>query len=106
MLYRSEAVRAGILAVPRRQGEARTPRGLHAGQRFRLIVGRQALKVIVPPLGNSVNERLRGMKILVQEIFTIVAIDYLAMTAVWGLVQRRLKTSCGRGYVLDPREQR
>jgi polar amino acid transport system permease protein len=125
--YLSEIVRGGILAVPRGQGEAATALGLHGGQRFRLIIWPQALRVIIPPLGNSVNgllkttsiasvismdELLRRTQILVQErfmvleLFTVAALYYLAMTTVWELVQRRLERRFGRGYARDVRERR
>jgi len=117
--YLSETVRGGILAVPAGQSEAATALGLRARQRFRLIIWPQALRVIIPPLGNSVNgllkttsiasvismdELLRRTQILVQErflvleLFTVAALYYLVMTTVWDMVQRRLEKRFGRGY--------
>lgn len=46
----AEIVRAGILAVPRGQSEAARALGLSEGQRLRLVVMPQALRVIIPPL--------------------------------------------------------
>ena len=46
----SEIVRAGILAVSWGQSEAAMALGLRSGQRMRLIVLPQALRVIIPPL--------------------------------------------------------
>jgi general L-amino acid transport system permease protein len=46
----AEIVRAGILAVSWGQSEAAMALGLKAGQRMRLIVLPQALRVIVPPM--------------------------------------------------------
>jgi general L-amino acid transport system permease protein len=46
----SEIVRAGILAVSWGQSEAAMALGLKPGQRMRLVVLPQALRVIVPPL--------------------------------------------------------
>jgi general L-amino acid transport system permease protein len=46
----AEIVRAGILAVSWGQSEAAMALGLSAGQRMRLIVLPQALRVIVPPM--------------------------------------------------------
>ena len=46
----AEIVRAGILAVSWGQSEAAMALGLRPGQRMRLIVLPQALRVIVPPL--------------------------------------------------------
>jgi general L-amino acid transport system permease protein len=49
----AEIVRAGLLAVPRGQGEAASALGLRRGSTLRLIVLPQALRVIVPPLTNQ-----------------------------------------------------
>jgi general L-amino acid transport system permease protein len=49
----AEIVRAGLLAVPRGQGEAASALGLRRGLTLRLIVLPQALRVIVPPLTNQ-----------------------------------------------------
>jgi general L-amino acid transport system permease protein len=46
----AEIVRAGILAVPKGQTEAARALGLSEGQRLRLVVMPQALRVIIPPL--------------------------------------------------------
>jgi general L-amino acid transport system permease protein len=46
----AEIVRAGILAVGKGQSEAARALGLSEGQRLRLIVLPQALRVIIPPL--------------------------------------------------------
>jgi general L-amino acid transport system permease protein len=46
----AEIVRAGILAVSRGQSEAAMALGLRPGQRMRMIVLPQALRVIVPPM--------------------------------------------------------
>jgi len=116
--YLSETVRAGIQAVPRGQREAAQALGLRGAQVFRLVVWPQALRIIIPPLGNSVNgllkttsvasvismdELLRRTQILVQErflvleLFTVAALYYLAMTSAWDLVQRVLERRFGRG---------
>jgi general L-amino acid transport system permease protein len=46
----AEAVRAGIMAVSRGQGEAAAALGLRHGLAMRLVVLPQALRVIIPPL--------------------------------------------------------
>ncbi|GIK39134.1 MAG: hypothetical protein BroJett011_29670 [Chloroflexota bacterium] len=48
--FASEIVRAGILAVSKGQSEAARALGLSEGQRLRLIVLPQALRVIIPPM--------------------------------------------------------
>lgn len=49
----AEIVRAGILAVPKGQLEAARALGLSTSQMLRIIVLPQALRVIIPPLGNQ-----------------------------------------------------
>ena len=84
---------------------------------MRLIVMPQALRVILPPLGNSVNgllkttsiasvismeELLRRSQELVQErfevleIFAVASLYYLALTTAWSLVQARIERRFGR----------
>jgi len=46
----AEIVRAGILAVSWGQSEAAMALGLRLGQRMRLVVLPQALRVIIPPM--------------------------------------------------------
>jgi His/Glu/Gln/Arg/opine family amino acid ABC transporter permease subunit len=49
----AEIVRAGILAVPRGQIEASRALGLSTAQTLRIVILPQALRVIIPPLGNQ-----------------------------------------------------
>ncbi len=49
----AEIVRAGIQAVPKGQLEASRALGLSQGDMLRLIILPQALRVIIPPLGNQ-----------------------------------------------------
>jgi polar amino acid transport system permease protein len=125
--YLSEIVRAGILSVAKGQREAAGALGLHRVQVFRLVVWPQALRVIIPPLGNSVNgllkttsvasvisvdELLRRTQLLIQErflvleLFLVAALYYLLMTTAWDFVQRRLERRYGRGYGMDSAERR
>ena len=86
----------------------------------------QASRVVIPPLGNSVNGLLDDVagqrhqhggvaartQILVQErfavleLFTIAALYFLAMTSAWALVQARIERRYGRAYAHVPGEQR
>jgi len=117
--YLSEILRGGILSVAKGQTEAARALGLRPFALFRLVVLPQALRVIIPPLGNSVNgllkttsiasvismeEVLRRGQILMQqkfqvlEVFMVVAIIYLAMTTCWDFVQRRIEAYYGKAY--------
>jgi polar amino acid transport system permease protein len=117
--YLSEIVRSGIMAVGRGQKEAALALGLKPSQVFRQVTWPQALRIIIPPLGNSVNgllkttsvasvismeELLRRTQILIQERFLVLelffaaALWYLVMTTLWDLVQRRLEARYGRGF--------
>ena len=49
----SEAVRSGINAVGRGQGEAARALGMQFGQTMRYVVLPQAIRVVLPPLGNT-----------------------------------------------------
>ena len=117
--YLSEILRGGILSVAKGQTEAARALGLRPFAIFRLVVLPQALRVIIPPLGNSVNgllkttsiasvismeEVLRRGQILMQqkfqvlEVFMVVAILYLAMTTCWDFVQRHIEAYYGKAY--------
>ncbi|MFC7475283.1 amino acid ABC transporter permease [Dankookia sp. GCM10030260] len=125
--YLSEILRAGIQSVPKGQREAALALGLHRGQVFRLVTWPQALRVVIPPLGNSVNgllkttsvasvisvdELLRRTQVLIQErfmvleLFLVAALYYLVLTTLWDLVQRRLERRFGRGYANESADRR
>lgn len=117
--YLAEIVRAGIAAVPRGQVNAARAIGMREWQVMRYIVAPQALRIIIPPLGNSVNsvlkttsiasvismeELLRRTQVLIQEkfmvleLFVVAAIYYLIMTTAWELVQRQIEKRFGKAY--------
>jgi polar amino acid transport system permease protein len=125
--YLSEIVRSGISAVGKGQREAGLALGLSRLQVFRTITWPQAFRIIIPPLGNSVNgllkttsvasvismeELLRRTQILIQERFLVLelffaaAFWYLVMTTLWDLVQRRLEKRYGRAYAADTAHRR
>jgi polar amino acid transport system permease protein len=117
--YLAEIVRAGIAAVPKGQVNAARAIGMRETQILRYIVAPQAFRIIIPPLGNSVNgvlkttsiasvismnELLRRTQVLIQEkflvleLFVVAAIYYLVMTTIWELIQSRIEKRFGRGY--------
>jgi len=58
--YLSEIIRAGITSVAIGQREAALSLGLSRWRTFRLVVWPQAMRIIIPPLGNSVNGLLKA----------------------------------------------
>jgi polar amino acid transport system permease protein len=115
--YLAEIIRAGILSVPRGQFEAARAVGMTYPMTMRVVVLPQALRIIIPPLGNTFNgllktsslasvismeELLRRTEELVQiqfkvlEIFIVAALYYLVMTTVWGFIQDRLEAHFSR----------
>ncbi len=116
--YLAEIFRAGIQAVPPGQSEAAKALGLSAAQRMRLVILPQAMRIVIPPLGNAFNglmktsslasvismdELLRRSQMLIQinfkvlEIFVVAALYYLLLTTLWGFVQGWLERHFSRG---------
>jgi polar amino acid transport system permease protein len=117
--YLAEIIRGGILAVPAGQSGAGRALGMSSLQIMIYIVLPQAVRIIIPAIGNSVNgmlkttaitsvismeELLRRTQLLIQdrflvlELFTVAAIYYLLMTSAWNLVQHRIETRFGRAH--------
>ncbi len=99
--YMGEVFRAGILAVPRGQSEAARSLGFSRGQTMRLVILPQALRTILPPVGNECIAMLkdtslvsiiavadllrRGREFASQtfdyfETYTVIALVYLIIT--------------------------
>ncbi|QKV19965.1 amino acid ABC transporter permease [Oricola thermophila] len=108
----AEVFRAGILAVDEGQIEAAEALGLNRWQRFRLIVFPQAIRTILPPLGNDFVAMVKdsslvsvlGVADITQmgkvyaagsfrffETYSIVAYIYLVLTVGLSLLLRRLE---------------
>jgi polar amino acid transport system permease protein len=120
--YLAEIFRAGIQAVPAGQFEAARAIGLSGAQVMRLVILPQAVRIIIPPLGNAFNglmktsslasvismdELLRRSQMLIQvnfkvlEIFVVAALYYLLLTTLWGFVQAWIERRLDRGYAPD-----
>ena len=120
--YLAEIIRSGISAVPKGQFEAARAIGMTWPKTMWVVVMPQALRVIIPPLGNAFNglmktsslasvisleELLRRTELLVQvqfkvlEIFIIAALYYLVLTTLWGFVQQRLEAYASRSVAVD-----
>jgi His/Glu/Gln/Arg/opine family amino acid ABC transporter permease subunit len=108
----SEVFRAGLQAVDEGQVEAAKALGLNNWQRFRLIVFPQAIRMILPPLGNDFIALVKdsslvsvlGVMDITQlgkitaasnfryfETYNVVAMLYLLMTVTLSLLLRRLE---------------
>jgi polar amino acid transport system permease protein len=110
--YLAEIFRAGIEAVPKGQVEAAGSLGLTRWQVFRLVVLPQALRTVLPPLGNDFVAMIKdsalvsalGVQDITQlgkvysastfrffETYNVVAFLYLVMTLSLSLAVRALE---------------
>jgi polar amino acid transport system permease protein len=117
--YSAEIVRAGILAVDGGQVEAAKSLGMSSPYTMRRIVLPQAMRVIIPPMGNEFIGMLKNTSLLqviaVAELYTaastissanlaqiellmVSGFWYLVMTTVLGFPQRALERRYGRGF--------
>jgi polar amino acid transport system permease protein len=117
--YSAEIVRAGILAVDNGQVEAAKSLGMSSSYTMRRIVLPQAMRVIIPPMGNEFIGMLKNTSLLqviaVAELYTasstissanlaqiellmVSGFWYLVMTTVLGIPQRALERHYGRGF--------
>ena len=120
--YLSEIIRAGLSSVPRGQVEAARSLGMVPRLVMVKVVFPQAFRIMVPPLGNSINgllktttlvsfisvtELLRETQLLYQANFRVLeglcaaAIYFLVMTTVWAFVQSKIEKRMNRSYAMD-----
>lgn len=117
--YTSEVVRAGLLAVDSGQYEAAKAIGMPRFQALRRIILPQALRVIVPPIGNEFigmvkltslasviqyTEMLHNAENIyyanqrVMELLIVAGIWYLVVVTVLSAGQSRLEKRLARGF--------
>ena len=110
--YLAEIFRAGIQSVPRGQWEAATAMGLHKGLVMWLVVLPQAIKIIIPPIGNQFIAMLKDSSLISVlgvwelmflartlgrsefkhfEMLITAAIIYWMMSGVFELIQSRIE---------------
>jgi len=110
--YNAETIRAGILSVPKGQVEAARSLGMGPGLTMRRIILPQALRLIVPPLGNNfvilikdtslvstitlveltlTAQRLIGSTYKPFEMYLMAALLYAVMTTGATLLLRRFE---------------
>jgi len=124
--YAAELVRAGIISVDKGQYEAAHSLGMSGGLTMRLVVLPQAMRVIIPPMGNETISMLKTTSLVsvisgtdlltnVQQAYAqnfktiplllVASIWYLAMTSVLSVGQYYLERHFGRGFGLKEAEQ-
>jgi polar amino acid transport system permease protein len=128
--YVSEIIRAGLESVPRGQYEASQSLGMTPVHAMARIVLPQALRTMVPPLGNSFNGLMKSTSILsvigvsemflvaqqissatfrTFEIFIVVGLYYLALTTAWTFIQaaieKRLNVMVGLAQPVSLKER-
>jgi len=107
--YMAEIFRAALDAIDPGQAEAAQALGMTPAMTMRVVLLPQAIRIIVPPLGNEFNLMMKSTSLLsviglqemfltaqsinsatfkTFEIFLVVACYYLALTTVWSFVQR------------------
>lgn len=116
--YSSEIVRAGMMSVDEGQREAAYSLGMSPLYTFRRVLLPQAMRVIIPPMGNELISMLKNTSLLsviaVLELYTqasmisssnlkqvelliVVSLWYLFMTSVLSVPQYYLERRFGRG---------
>jgi polar amino acid transport system permease protein len=123
--YMAEIIRASINSVDVGQMEAAESLGMRRGAAMRHVILPQAMRIVIPPLGNEFNNMMKVTSLLsvigveelflnaqelnstsfqTFEIFLAAAVYYLALTTIWGFIQswieRRL--AAGSGDVSGP----
>ncbi|MEY4980963.1 MAG: hypothetical protein RL174_301 [Actinomycetota bacterium] len=117
--YAAEIVRAGILSVDQGQGEAAKSLGMSSGYTLRRVVLPQAMRVIIPPMGNEFISMLKNTSLLqvvaVMELYArtsqissqnlaqvellvVAGFWYLVMTTILSFPQSYLEKKFGRGF--------
>jgi polar amino acid transport system permease protein len=116
--YSAEIFRAGILAVPSGQREAARALGLRESPMMWLIILPQAMRLIIPPLGNQFIAMLKDSSLVsvlgawelmymarthgraefkYMEMLIAAALIYWGMSAAFELVQSRIERRFGKG---------
>jgi polar amino acid transport system permease protein len=114
--YMAEIIRAGISSVDPGQTEAAKSVGMTYALLMRRIVLPQATRFVIPPLGNEFNAMLKNTTLVsvigvpelllttetltsatfrVFELYSVVALYYLTLTTLWGIVQSRIELRFG-----------
>lgn len=117
--YTSEVIRSGLLSVDIGQHEAAKSIGMSYGKTFRRIVWPQALRVVVPPLGNEFIGLLKMSALAsvigfleltgtvqdiyyvnakIMEMLFVATAWYLVVVSVFSVIQHFLEKRLSRGF--------
>ncbi|MFD0885542.1 amino acid ABC transporter permease [Streptosporangium algeriense] len=115
--YMGEIFRSGILAVDRGQVEAAKALGMKRVTTLRRIILPQAMRVVIPPMGNQFTIMLKATSLAsvlgvpelllttqtyaaetfrVFELFVGLAVNYLILTTIWTFVQSLIEARLDR----------
>ncbi|MFI0366993.1 amino acid ABC transporter permease [Actinomadura sp. 1N219] len=115
--YMGEIFRSGIMAVDHGQVEAAKALGLKRIPTLRRVILPQAMRVVVPPMGNQFTIMLKATSLAsvlgvpelllttqtyaaetfrVFELFIGLAINYLILTTVWTFIQSLIESRLNR----------
>lgn len=121
--YMAEIIRAALDAIDRGQTEAAQALGMTPSLTMRVVLLPQALRIIVPPLGNEFNLMMKSTSLLsviglqemfltaqsinsatfkTFEIFLVAACYYLALTTIWSFVQRFIERRLADPGIASP----
>jgi polar amino acid transport system permease protein len=125
--YAAEIVRAGILSVHRGQQEAALALGMTPARTMRRIILPQAMRVIIPPMGNETISMLKSTSLVsviaghdlltnlqnvyaqtfqVIPLLVVASIWYLALTTVLSIGQAQIEKRYGRGVTKSKQSRR
>lgn len=117
--YLAEIIRGGLLSIDRGQSEAAEALGMPSSLLWRRVVLPQAMRVIIPPVGNrsivmlqntslvaviSGGDLLTNAQNIYSQTFQVIpllivaSMWYLVLTSISMMLQRSLETKFGRGY--------
>lgn len=110
--YLAEIIRSGIMSVDKGQNDAGRSLGMTWWERMRIVILPQAVRTIIPPLGNQFNgmlkttslvsvismeELMRNAQMLAQiefrilEVYLVAALWYLLLVSIWSAIQIRIE---------------
>ncbi|HVC25554.1 MAG TPA: amino acid ABC transporter permease [Acidimicrobiales bacterium] len=120
--YMGEIIRAALGAVDPGQLEAAMSTGMTPARAMQLVVVPQAVRFVIPPLGNDFNAMMKNTSLAsiigVQELFLVseqvssvtfntfeiylvASLYYLALTTVWSVIQAVIERRIDRKWGIE-----